>query len=374
MAQDTGGEKSLPASQYKIQKAREEGNVAKSQDLTAGWSLMMALAGVWYLGPAVFESLLDATHYYFSNLSNFDLTPSTFANFSVVSIWLTAKAAAPLVLLLLVAGVTMNVIQVGFLYAPKSIVPKLSRVNPISGFQRFFSARTAAELVKSILKLVLVSVVVYWALRNRWDDVLLASYLTPLGASIVMTELVLVVWFRVVLAMLVLGILDYGFQRWQYGRDLMMTVQEAKEEAKQFEGDPRIKQRVRQIQRQMAMKRMMSEVPAADVIITNPVRFAVALRYDPSNMQAPVVVAKGARLLAKRIREIAEEHGVPIVEKPELARALFKNIEVGHSVPDNLFRAVAEVLAFVYKIDQRHEKIQERAAFGGAPHLAVAGN
>lgn len=182
-----------------------------------------------------------------------------------------------------------------------------------------------------------------------------------------MTELVLVVWFRVVVAMLVLGTIDFAFQRWQYGRDLMMTVQEAKEEARQFEGDPRIKQRIRQIQRQMALRRMMAEVPRADVVVTNPIRFAVALRYDMANMQAPIVVAKGARLLAKRIREIAEEHDVPIVEKPELARALFKSIEVGQAVPHDLFRAVAEVLAFVYRIDRREEKIRERAKFNTAP-------
>jgi flagellar biosynthetic protein FlhB len=164
-----------------------------------------------------------------------------------------------------------------------------------------------------------------------------------------------------------LGVLDFGFQRWQYGRDLMMTVQEAKEEMKQLEGDPRIKQRIRQIQRQMAMKRMMAEVPEADVIITNPIRFAVALRYDPKTMDAPVVIAKGARLLAQRIREIAEEHDVPIVEKPELARALFKSIDVGQPVPEDLFRAVAEVLAFVFKIDRREEKRHERSAMSGAP-------
>ncbi|HRK34057.1 MAG TPA: flagellar biosynthesis protein FlhB [Candidatus Hydrogenedentes bacterium] len=367
MAQETGGEKTLPASAYKIQKAREEGNVAKSQDLTAAWSLMIALAGIWYMGPQAFDAMLEATQYYFANLSSFDITPSSFANFSLGSIWLTTKATAPMVLLLLAAGLAMNLVQVGFLYSPKAITPKFNRINPISGFQRFFSVRTAAELVKSILKLVLVTYVAYLTMRGRWEELLLASYLTPIGASLAMTDLVLDVWFRVVLTMLVIGILDYGFQRWQYGRDLMMTTQEAKEEAKQFEGDPRIKQRIRQIQRQMAMKRMMNDVPKADVIITNPIRFAVALRYDPANMQSPIVIAKGARLLAKRIREIAEENDVPIVEKPELARALFKNIEVGQPVPESLFRAVAEVLAFVYKIDTREEKMRERASFADAP-------
>ncbi|MBM3288864.1 MAG: flagellar biosynthesis protein FlhB [Candidatus Hydrogenedentes bacterium] len=367
MAEETGGEKTLPASQHKIQKARDEGNVAKSQDLTAAWSLLIALGGVWYLGPGAVKALLEASHYYFSNLSHFEITPGNFANFAIGTLWMTTKAAWPLVVLLLVSGLAMNVVQVGFLFAPKSIAPKISRLNPISGFKKFFSARSAAELVKAVLKLALVGAVVYWALRDRWDEVVAAAYLTPLGAGAAVSELVLSVWFRIVVAMLVLGLLDFGYQRWQYGRDLMMTAQEAKEEARQFEGDPRIKQRIRHIQRQMAMKRMMADVPKADVIVTNPIRFAVALRYDAANMQAPVVVAKGARLLAKRIREIAEEHGVPIVEKPELARALFKAIDVGQPVPETLFKAVAEVLAFVYKIDQREEKVRERAAFTAAP-------
>ena len=367
MAEDTGGEKTLPASQYKIQKAREEGNIAKSQDLTAAFSLTIALAGIWYLGPISMKAMLEATHYYFSNISSLDITPSSFTSFTIGTLWMTTKAVWPLILLLLVSGLTMNLIQVGFLFAPKSIAPKLNRLNPLSGFKKFFSPRSAVELVKAILKLVLVSAVVYWALRDRWAEVVGAAYLTPVGAGYAVTKLVLAVWFRIVVAMLILGILDFGFQRWQYGRDLMMTTQEAKEEARQFEGDPRIKQRIRQIQRQMAMKRMMAEVPKADVIITNPIRFAVALRYDVANMQSPVVVAKGARLLAKRIREIAFENNVPIVEKPELARALFKNIEVGQPVPENLFKAVAEVLAFVYKIDRREEKLRERAAFASAP-------
>lgn len=366
MAEEPGGEKTLPASQHKIQKAREEGNIAKSQDLSAAWSLLVALAACYYLGPATFKALLEMMHYYFSNISHLEINESTVANVLLGVVWSTTLAAWPIVLLLMIAGLVMNILQVGFLFSPKSLIPKFSRLNPISGMQRFFTVRSAVELLKSILKLVLVGAVVYWTVKGRWEEIVLAAYLTPIGATVALAKLVVVVWFRVVVAMLVLGILDYGFQKWQYGQDLRMTVQEAKEEAKQFEGDPRIKQRIRQIQRQMATKRMMAEVPKADVIITNPVRFAVALRYDVANMQAPVVIAKGARIMARRIREIAEENNVPIVEKPELARALFKNIEVGQSVPENLFRAVAEVLAFVYKIDRREEKIRERAAFAGA--------
>ncbi|GMU93457.1 MAG: flagellar biosynthetic protein FlhB [Candidatus Hydrogenedentota bacterium] len=371
MAEETGGEKTLPASQYKISKAREEGNVARSQDLTAAWSLLVALAALWVLGPDLFGVVLGATRYYFGNFSRFALDAGSFTHFTAEGVFITVRAVFPFVVVLLLAGTVMNFVQVGFLFAPKAIAPKFSRVNPFTGFKKFVTLRTAMELVKSILKLALVSAVVYVTVRGRWQEVVATSHLDPLPMTIALAKFVFMVWLRVALAMFVLGLLDFGFQKWQYGRDLMMTAQEAKEEVKQFEGDPRIKQRIRQIQRQMAMKRMMSEVPTADVVVTNPVRFAVALRYDMANMQAPVVVAKGARLLAKRIREIAEEHDVPVVEKPDLARALFKSIEVGQPVPENLFRAVAEVLAFVYRIDRREEKIRERAAFAlnpaGAP-------
>ena len=185
--------------------------------------------------------------------------------------------------------------------------------------------------------------------------------LTPAGMVGAMASLTGLVWLRVVLAMLVLGILDYGYQRWQYLQELRMTVQEAREETKEIEGDPRIRQRIRQIQRQMAMQRMMRAVPEADVVVTNPTHFAVALRYDAREMEVPVVTAKGARLLAERIRALAGEHRVPIVQKPDLARMLYRTIEVGQPVPENLFVAVAEVLAFVFEIDRRAEKIRERS-------------
>jgi len=367
MAEESGGEKTLPASQTKIQKAREDGNVAKSQDLGSAWSLMIALAAMWYLGPDLFRSMLDATQHYFGNFATLDLGIDSTHILGLDVLTRLAIILLPFAVVMTVAGLAFNVFQVGFLFSPKAIQPKLQRLNPLSGFKKFFSGRSAFELLKSILKLTIVSVIVYYTVRDRWPALASTMHLFPDAMMIVVAKLVALVWFRAVLAMLVLGVLDYGFQRWQYGRDLMMTVQEAKEEMKQLEGDPRIKQRIRQIQRQMAMKRMMAEVPEADVVITNPIRFAVALRYDVKTMDAPVVIAKGARLLAKRIREIAEEHDVPIVEKPELARALFKNIDVGQRVPEDLFRAVAEVLAFVYKIDRREERRRERAELSGAP-------
>lgn len=362
MAEESGGEKSLPASAQKIQRAREDGNIAKSQDLSAGIALMVALMAMVVFGPSIMETLLNAGRYYIHNAP--ELTPDkhTLADIAAGALWIVALCTLPLSLVLVASGVLSNLMQVGFLLTAKPMMPKLSRIDPISGFKRFVSLRALVDFIKSILKLVLVVLVVWLALRSRVDEIIALMAMTPAGVLHGVSALVYTIWWRIALVMIFLGIADYAYQRWQHLQDLRMTHQEGKQEAKELEGDPHIKRRVRQLQRQMAMQRMMKDVPQADVIITNPVRFAVALRYDMGHMETPVVVAKGARKVAERIREIATEHNVPIVQKPELARALYKHIDVGGSIPEDLYRAVAEVLSFVYGIDRRQEKIRERQA------------
>lgn len=361
MPEEVAGEKTIPASALKRRRAREKGNVAKSLDLTAGLSLLAALVALRFLGPGMFANLAAMTEYYFSDA--YALRPEVHTPQSLAAgvLLVTGSCVLPFMLVMLVAGIAVNVAQIGFLLSPQAMAPKLERLNVFTGIQRFFSPRSFVELVKSILKLTLVTWIVWLTVRNRWESFLALMYLDPIEISRDIGLLVVVVWWRIVLVLIVLGILDYAFQRWQYERDLMMTVQEAREEAKEVEGDPRIRQRIRQIQRQMAMRRMLAAVPAAEVVITNPITYAVALRYNMAEMAAPVVVAKGARLMARQIRDIAIAHNVPIVEKPELARALFRSAEVGQPIPENLFRAVAEVLAFVFRIDRREEKIRERA-------------
>ena len=362
MADDTGGEKSLPASGQKIQRAREEGNIAKSQDLSAGIALAVALVALVFFGQASFDTMLAASRYYLGNAAELAQGQDNLVRIAVEALWYVALASLPIALVLVLSGVLINVAQVGFLMTSKPLMPKFSRINPLSGFQRFFSLRSTIELVKSVSKLVLVLAVVWFAIRDRVDEFVILQAMTPTAILYAVSGLVYSVWWRIALVMVLLGLLDYGYQRWQHLQDLRMTQQEARQESKEMEGDPQIKRRVRQLQRQIAMQRMMKDVPSADVIITNPIRFAVALRYDMGNMDTPVVVAKGARKMAERIREIANENNVPIVQKPELARALYKSIEVGQGIPENLFRAVAEVLSFVYRIDRRRDKIRERAA------------
>lgn len=362
MAEDTGGEKSLPASGQKIQRAREEGNIAKSQDLSAGVALAVALLGLVFFGQMSFDTMLEASRHYLGNAHLLARDHANTLRLMVEALGYVTLASLPIALLLMVSGVLINLAQVGFLMTSKPLIPKFSRINPLSGFKRFFSLRSAVELVKSILKLVLVLFVVWLAIRDRVDELLILQAMTPTAILYAVSGLVYSVWWRIALVMTLLGAADYAYQRWQHLQDLRMTQQEARQESKEMEGDPQIKRRVRQLQRQIAMQRMMTDVPSADVIITNPIRFAVALRYDMGNMDTPVVVAKGTRKMAERIREIANENNVPIVQKPELARALYKSIEVGQGIPENLFLAVAEVLSFVYRIDRRRDKIRERQA------------
>lgn len=362
MAEDTGGEKSLPASGQKIQRAREEGNVARSQDLSAGIALAAALIALVFFGPISFDAMLDASRYYLGNAHALTLEQTTILRLTLEALQFIALASLPVALVLLLVGVLINILQVGILMTSKPLVPKFSRINPISGFKRYFSLRSAVELLKSILKLVLVLIVVWFAVRNRVDEFITLLAMTPTAILYSVCDLVYSVWWRIAAAMVLLGAFDFGYQRWQHLRDLRMTHQEARREMKEMEGDPLIKRRVRQLQRQIATQRMMKDVPTADVIITNPIRFAIALRYDMNEMDTPIVVAKGARKVAERIRDIATEHNVPIVQKPELARALYKSIDVGQSIPESLFRAVAEVLSFVYRIDRRQDKIRERQA------------
>lgn len=374
MPEDTGGEKTIPATPHKRNKAREEGNVARSQDLNVAVSLAAALLGLYFLGSWMMQHLLISGHYFLSEIPV--LLPDPGAPRYALKVMLihSAVCALPFMLVMVVSGLLSNVLQVGFLLTGKPLVPKLSRINPITGFQRFFTLRSLLELIKSLIKLAIIGTIAWTALRGRLPDLIQTALLDPAGISMAMAQLVAAVWIRVTIAMVVLGILDYGYQYWQREQDLRMTHQELKEEMREFEGDPHVKGRIRQLQRRFATQRMLREVPKADVVITNPTHYAVALRYAPDSMAAPQVVARGARLLAEQIRKIAAQHRVPIVQRPELARALYRNVEVGQYIPENLFTAVAEVLSFVYQIDTREEKRREREQLmSGLSAAAAAG-
>jgi len=360
MADQPAGEKTLPASPRKLQMARERGNVARSGDLTAGALMLAAGLALSVLGPPAFARMLAMTGHYFGEIDPRTIGAADLQPMLIQALLLMAPMALPLMLVLMIFGVLLNVSQFGFVFSGQALQPKLERLDPIKGFQRLFSLRSFVELVKAVLKFAAIGLVVWIGVSNRLPEIFALMLTGVWGAAIGTWDLVWAVWWRIGLTMVAIGVLDFAFQRWQYLQDQRMTRQEAMEELRQLEGDPRIRQRIRQIQRQMAMRRMMADVPTADVVITNPTTYAVALRYEAEHMQAPRVVAKGMRLVAERIREVASENQVPIVERPELARTLFAKAEVGAFIPEDLFRTVAEVLAYVYQIDRRAEKIEER--------------
>ena len=355
MSQDSGGEKNLPASSMKRQRAREDGNIARSQDFSSGVALGGALFALMVLGPFTMEWLREATRHYLGEADALLPQQSTLLSLGIETLYWLGLCCLPFMGVMMAIGLASGYAQVGVLFTTKPLMPKFSNINPISGFRKFFSLRALVELVKSLAKLTVVVFIVWLFLHDKMEEFIALMDVPPLGQPAAIGVLIYGVWWRIALAMLVIGMMDYGYQFWQRERDLRMTQQEARQESKEMEGDPQVKRRIRQLQRQMAQQRMMKDVPKADVIITNPTTYAVALSYDMTTMSAPVVTAKGMRLVADRIRNIAIEHGVPIVQRPELARALYRTIEPGQPISEDLFRSVAEVLAFVYRVDKRED-------------------
>jgi len=256
----------------------------------------------------------------------------------------------PVFLVSLVAGLAVNYMQVGFLFTTEPLSFKLERLNPVEGFKRVASRRSLFELVKTVLKVGLVGLVAYQFIRSRLEEMLLVLYLDAAGFWQAISSLTMALALRIGAVFLTLAVLDYLYQRYEHHRNLKMTRQEVKEEMKQQEGDPQMRARLRERQRKVLMQRMMQEVPRATVVITNPTELAVALRYREGEESAPVVVAKGAALVARRIRELAERHSVPLVENKAVARLLYDKVEVGGEIPVEMYQAVAEILAVVYSL------------------------
>jgi len=342
-------ERSEPATPRKRRKAREEGKVARSMDLTAAVASASVVLGGYLLLPLVLESLSSLFRFALAAMGKGQRALELdLAHALLSSAWAFLRSSLPLMLLGAFFSASVLVLQVGLHLTFKPLSPDLSRLDPVSGLRRIFSLRSLVELIKGVLKASLLLLVLY--LNLRADLPALSSTLRmglSAGLSLVGSSSFRVL-VQLALVFLLLGFADYLYQRWEFERSLRMSKQELKEEFKQIEGDPLVKRRIRQRQRELARSRMMAQVPRSDVVITNPTSIAVALRYDPKVAPAPVVVAKGMGFLAQRIREIAEESGVPIVQDVPLARALYASAEVGEEIPPELYRAVAEVLAFVY--------------------------
>ncbi|MBF0258959.1 MAG: flagellar biosynthesis protein FlhB [Desulfamplus sp.] len=345
-----GGEKTEDASSRKLGKAREQGQVAKSMEIPSVFVLLAGVIALRVFAPMIYKNCLAML----DHTLRFEKVPAL-TDADVISLFFRYSEIMFLMLIPILAAVSLaafasTIFQVGFHISWEAIQPKLSKLNPISGLMQKFSSRSLVELVKSVFKLVIVFAVAWFAVKGEMNDIIrlydnsipfILLYIMKLSFKIVI---------RVLLVMALLAILDYAYQKWKFLEDQKMTKQEVKDEFKQTEGDPQVKSKIRQIQAQAARQRMMADVPKADVVVTNPTRLAVAVQYDGKSMDAPMVIAKGAGAVAANIRRIAEESGVPLVENKELARNLYSMVDIGQAVPPDLFQAVAELLAYVYKL------------------------
>lgn len=347
---EQSGEKSFDATPHRRQQAREKGQVPYSQDLGSAVLLMAGTALLWMLGGRVAESLKSIAERLLAEPVDLVGDPTTTSAMLLGLASQVGLTLAPFIGLLLLAALASSIGQVGFLFVPERLAPDASRINPIKGFGRLFSTQSAAKLGFGLFKVAVVAVASVAAVMGRVPLVFEASRLGAPQLAGVLADTAFAAVFAAAFALLVLALADLAFQRWKHEQDLKMTAQEMKEEMKNLQGDPEIAARRRQVQRQMAQARIGNAVPKADVVVTNPTELAVALQYDPDTMAAPVVLAKGAGVLAQRIRRLALESGVPIVERKPLARLLYKEVDINHPVPADSYAAVAEVLAYVYQL------------------------
>lgn len=343
-------ERTEKATPHRREEARKKGQVVRSIEINSAVILFSTFWVLKILSPWIGMQVATFSSSIFSDYLLQDFNQKNILYLLIFMVALFLQVCLPVMVVALGAGLVANFLQVGFLLTGTSLVPKLDRINPINGFKRIFSRRALLELGKAVAKVGIIGYLVYSTIKAnlsafpRLIDMSIADAIREIG------DLSSQIILRVGIFLLLLAVIDYIFQYWEHEKSIRMTKQELKEEYRQHEGDPLLKGRMRQIQRQISQHRMMQQVPKADVVITNPTHYAVALRYDPEEMIAPMVLAKGVDVLALRIKEIADQHGISIFEDPPLAQALYKAVEIDQIIPPELYEAVAGVLAFVYRL------------------------
>ncbi|MBI2875379.1 MAG: flagellar biosynthesis protein FlhB [Candidatus Tectomicrobia bacterium] len=347
---DDWQERTEPASQKRREEARKRGQVAKSRDVSSVLLLLSSVLCLYFLGGTLRDRMMLSWQRIFSQAGNWEINPENTQAFFLTIMGDFFYMVGPLLILLPLTACGAHFLQGGLVFSWEAAAPNFSKLDPWKGFKNLFSLRSAMEMVKGLLKLALVGWAIYLALKKEFTPMMGLMELEPEQIGSQLVRLSYRLFWIIFWPFLGLAALDYGFQLWSFEKSLRMTPQEIKQEIKEREGDPQIKSRIRSIQREMARRRMMAAVPQAQVVITNPTRLAVALEYQSTKMSAPRVVAKGSGYLAQRIREIAQEHQVPLVENRPLAQALYREVEVGQLIPVELYKAAAEVLAYVYRL------------------------
>jgi flagellar biosynthetic protein FlhB len=350
MAEESGQERTEAPSPQRLEKAREDGQVLQSRELATFVVLMTGGTALWMMASGLGQTLSNIVR------GGLQFNPGIARDDALVMAQLSnqffeaALALAPFLALMVIATLASPLLLRGWLFSTKALAPKFERLNPLTGIKRVFSSQGLVELVKSLAKVGLLGVVSFWLIWSNLDAIFSLSLENPATAIEHMGDLIGRVFMLASGAMIFIVVLDLPYQIWSYYNKLKMTKEQLRQEAKESDGDPHVKARIRAQQREMARRRMMAEIPTADVVVTNPTHYAVALKYSEGKMGAPRVVAKGADAVAARIREIAAENRVPLLEAPPLARALFRHTELGDEIPATLYAAVAEVLAYVFQL------------------------
>lgn len=348
--EQSGQEKTEKPTERRLLEARNKGDVAKSMEVPSAAVLLAGVIVLYFTGEYMFNRVTGMMQFYLSNLHDIEISAASMPNITRQVMLLIYTVLWPLMLTVFLAALAANYLQVGFLFTAEKITPKLEKIDPLKGLGRLFSKQTLNNAFKSIAKFSLVGYIAYSEIIRAMPEILPLADKAPYPILVFMVETAFWIFLKCAVLFILIALIDYAFQRWQFMEKMKMTKQDMKDESKQSEGDPHVKGRIRSIQMEMAKKRMMAEVPKADVVVTNPTHLAVAIKYDALTMKAPEVLAKGAGVVANKIKEVAREHQVPVVEDKPLAQALYQNVEIGGSIPENLFQAVAEVLAYVYNL------------------------
>lgn len=345
-------EKTEQATTKKKEDARKKGQVAVTKDLGTAFALLATFFAINIASGYVVRNMKTYFLTIFEIMGNTDILFNANGLYQLYGITVRTflSLSLPFLITAMVIGIALNLAQVGFLFTVEPLIPKFEKISPISGLKRLFSLQSIAELLKSLLKGSLVIFIVWSYLSNNLEMIVGMMSLEVDNAVVLIWRTVFDIVLRICLLLVILGIADFIFKKWQHNKKLMMSKQEVKDEYKQSEGDPQLKSKIKEKQRQIAMGRMMQEVPKADVIITNPTHFAVALRYNNDMESAPRVIAKGQDLIAMKIKSVAEENNIAIIENKPLARALYNEVDIGSMIPAEFFEAVAETLAYVYSL------------------------
>jgi len=353
MPEKPAAEKTEQPTRRRLQKARRQGQVPQSQELSSVATLLVLVSILALLAPSLLRWFMTEIRQDLSGDISMFADSRAFMHFVSVKIVDVIITISPVFAALLASSILASIVVSGLNFAPQAVALKWDSINPASGFKRLFDTRSLVRLGLSIAKLFFVSLIVWFYLQNQLDTLATLRWAWSLQLITAIARIIFGMCIRACLAILVIAIADVFYQKWKHIQDLKMTRQEVKQERRDTEGSPEVRSRIRRLQVQMSMKRLLAEVPKANVILVNPTHVAVALQYEAKAMEAPVLLAKGADYLAEKIIAIGRAYGVPIVRRPELARTIYSTVEPGKPIPEGLYMAVAEVLAMIYRLRQR---------------------